>query len=168
MHSRRTLLKMLACGGALLATEAGATAETLAKPSKELTLPDGPEPWWLVFPLEQGSRLAKGLRVHSLSKVERGASVLTLLRKSGEEVRIHICFRSGQAKGLAHSKMFDLLLMDGGDGNRQTDEGLARVLNDIARRIRTNEMRKDANLRPLARMQTHEERVGTYGPETLT
>ena len=168
MHSRRTLLKMLACGGALLATEAGATAETLSAPSEAITLPDGPEPWWLIFPLEIGSSLAKGWKVHALTRVERGASVLSLRRNSGEEARVHICFRAGEAKGLAHSEMFDLLLMDGGNGHRPTDEGLARVLTDIARRIRTNELRKDANLRPLARMQTHEERVGAYGPETLT
>ena len=167
MHSRRTLLKMLACGGALLATEAGATAESMAKPGETMTLPDGPEPWWLIYPLEKGSKLPRGWRIQALSRVERGASVLELARNSEESVRLHICFREGEAKGLAHSEMFDLLLMDGGNGDRPTDEDLARVLKDIARRIRTNAVREDANLRPLARMQTHDERVGAYGPETL-
>lgn len=167
MQTRRTVLKMLAFGGTLFAAEAGATAETLAKPSEEMVLPDGPEPWWLIFPLSQGAKLAKGWEVSSLSRVERGASVLALTRNSGETARIHICFRQGKAKGLAHTEMFDLLLMDGGNGDRPTEEGLARVLKDIARRIRKNEVREDANLRPLSRMQTHEERVGVYGPETL-
>ena len=46
-------------------------------------------------------------------------------------------------------------------------ESLSRVLKDIERRIRKNEVREDVNLRPLARMQTHDERVDAYGPETL-
>jgi hypothetical protein len=168
MHSRRTLLKMLALGGTLFAAEAGATAEAMTKPGPKMRLPDGPEPWWLIFPLEQGSSLPRSWRVGTLSRVERGASILELVHASGERARVHICFRKGEAMGLAHSEMFDLLLMDGGNGDRSTEEGLARVLQDIARRIRTNELRQDANLRPLARMQTHDERVGAYGPETLT
>lgn len=167
MQTRRTVLKMLALGGTLFAAEAGATAEALSKPGREMTLPDGPEPWWLIFPLTKGANLAKGWQIHGLSRVERGASILELKRSSGESARVHICYRMGEAKGLAHSEMFDLLLMDGGNGDRPTEEGLGRVLKDIERRIRTNEVREDANLRPLSRMQTHDERVGVYGPDTL-
>ena len=151
----------------MFAAEAGATADALAKPGKQMKLPDGPEPWWLIFPLEKGAKLAKGWRVRGLSRVQRGASILELERMTGEFARVHICYRNGEPKGLAHSEMFDLLLMDGGNGDRPTEEGLGRVLKDIERRIRMNEVREDANLRPLARMQTHEERVGAYGPETL-
>lgn len=167
MQSRRTVLKMLALGTSLFAAEAGATAEAMSKPGDSVRLPDGPEPWWLIFPLERGSTLAKGWRIQGLSRVQRGASILELSHRSGERARVHICFRQGPAKGLAHSELFDLLLMDGGDGNQPTDESLGRVLKDIERRIRKNEVREDVNLRPLARMQSHEERVDAYGPETL-
>ena len=67
--------------------------------------------------------------------------------------------------GLAHSELFDLLLMDGGDGNQPTNESLGRVLKDIERRIRKNEVREDVNLRPLARTK-HDER-GCVWSETL-
>ena len=167
MQSRRTVLKMLALGTSLFAAEAGATADAMSKPGDGVRLPDGPEPWWLIFPLEKGSRLAKGWQIVRLSRVQRGASVLELVHHSGARARVHVCYRQGAAKGLAHSELFDLLLMDGGDGNQQTDESLGRVLKDIERRIRKNEVREDVNLRPLARMQTHDERVDAYGPETL-
>lgn len=167
MQSRRTVLKMLALGTSLFAAEAGATADAMAKPGASVRLPDGPEPWWLIFPLEKGSRLAKGWQIKGLSRVQRGASILELIHRDGDHARVHICFRQGPAKGLAHSELFDLLLMDGGDGNQPTNESLGRVLKDIERRIRKNEVREDVNLRPLARMQTHDERVDAYGPETL-
>lgn len=167
MESRRSILKMLALGGALFASEAGATASALASVGEGSRLPDGPEPWWLIAPLESGSRLARGWRVHSLSRVEQGASVLELRNTNGNVARIHVCFRQGKAKGLAHTRMFDLLLMDGGNGDRSTDEHLARVLKDVARRIRSNEVRKDGDMRPMSRMLTHNERVDAYGPENL-
>ena len=60
MQSRRNILKMLAFGGTLFAADASGTAEVLAQPSDEARLPDGPEPWWLLYPLTEGSQLAKG------------------------------------------------------------------------------------------------------------
>jgi len=158
---------MLAFGSAVFAAESQATAATLSQPGSELSLPDGPEPWWLLHPLQRGDSLPRGWRVGALSRVERGASVLELVRNETETVRVHLCFRVGEPKGLAYTQMFDLLLMDGGNGQQPTEEGLARVLKDIARRIATNELRSEGDLKPLARMMSHDERVEAYGPETL-
>ena len=98
MQSRRNILKMLAFGGTLFAADASGTAEVLAQPSDETRLPDGPEPWWLLHPLTEGSQLAKGWLVKGLSRVERGASILELVHPSGRQARIHICYRKEKPK----------------------------------------------------------------------
>jgi hypothetical protein len=68
---------------------------------------------------------------------------------------------------LAHSELFDLVLMDGGQGDRATAEDLGRVLLGLAERVRRNELRLDGDLDALSRTLPHEERVLLYGPENL-
>ena len=86
--------------------------------------------------------LGYGWQLISLSSVQNGAAVLKL-RKVGlkvEEADVHICVYDGQPSGIAQTTLFDLLLMDGRNGNDPTPEQLGRVVLGIAQRIRRNEL----------------------------
>ncbi len=172
MNSRRTILKNIGMGTAVAALAAGATAvvtrSTGGAPSAASRMPEGAGPWWLVAPLARGSHLGAGWFLAHLSPVERGASVLTLQHREGTVARVHLCHHQGDPKGLAHSDLIDLVLMDGGRGDRATDESLGRVLMGLAAHIRDNELSADGDLGALARMQPHSDRVLDYGPENLT
>ncbi len=128
----------------------------------------GDGPWWLLAPLTRGDHLGQGWFVAHLGAVERGASVLTLQHKQGQVARVHLCHHQGNPKGLAHTELLDMILMDGGQGDKPTDESLGRVLMGLARVVKVNELDAKGDLRDLARMQPHAERVNAYGPETLT
>jgi hypothetical protein len=173
MQTRRQLMQKLGLGVAVVT--AGATVSTAARAEHRRQLGAFAEggstdaaPWWLVAPLRPGLRLAGGWRVMDLSPVRRGAAVLTLAGSEGVEVGVHICAHGGQAQGLASSRLFDLVLMDGGQGDRPTPVGLAQAMNGLARAISRNEIEAADDLDHLARMLTHAERVELYGPESLT
>ena len=59
--------------------------------------------------------------------------------------------------------------MDGGDGDKRTDENLGRVIRTMAKRIAKNELGAidSSTLDSMARMLTHNERLALYGPEKL-
>jgi hypothetical protein len=133
-----------------------------------LVLNDGEAPTWLFAPFHEGSALALGWRMGALSPVSRGAAVLELVHTSGRAARVHLCAHDGQPKGVAHTALLDLVLMDGRAGEGVTDEDLGRVLLGLAAHVRTNELSADGDLAPLARMTTHGARVMRYGPHTLT
>ena len=54
--------------------------------------------------------------------------------------RVHICARGGQGAGLTHSHLLDFVLMDGGDGDKRTQENLGRVIMGLAKRVAKNEL----------------------------
>jgi hypothetical protein len=60
--------------------------------------------------------------------------------------------------------------MDGGDGDKRTDESLGRVIRTLAKRIARNELGAvdKQTLHDMARMLTHKERLLLFGPENLT
>ena len=125
-------------------------------------------PWWLLAPLKAGTSVGGRWRLHGLEPVDRGATILSLVHRDGRQARVHICARRGSARGLAHTGLFDLVLMDGGQGDRPTDEELGRVLCQIARHIRRNELRVDEDgLRSVLGLQAHTDRAARYGPQTL-
>lgn len=163
--TRRGLLQSLAIGGAIAATGASSVAE--AAPVQPFFAPGGAAPWWLLAPLTAGSRLAGGWSVVGLSQVRKGASVLLLEHAEFGEMEVHLCAHDGSPRGVTHSALVDLIVMDGGCGDRATNESLGRALKDIASRIRLNEVRGEADLKPLSRMLPHDERVDAYGPENL-
>ena len=82
--------------------------------------------------------------------------------------KIHICIYEGKPKGMAHTELFDLVLMDGGQGNKPTEETVGRVLLSLAEKMSENELDDDADLARVERMLTHGERVEVYGSESLT
>ncbi len=173
MPSRRDLLKNIGIGAAAVAAGAGSVqaAKAAHKATLEAFASGGStkgSPWWLIAPLQPGSHVGRGWAVASLSRVERGAAVLELRHRDGQSARLHVCGHDGRPKGLAHSALFDLVLMDGGRGDRRTPEGLGRALLGVADRIRKNEMVDGADLDSVARMLPHEQRVELFGAETLT
>lgn len=176
MDTRRKLLKKIGLGTAaagLVMSARSATGEAgLTAAADGAVQPTAAEagtgPWWLLAPLKRGDHLGQGWFVAHLGGVERGASVLTLQSREGELARVHLCQRTGSARGLAHTELLDLVLMDGGQGDRQTPENLGRVLLGLAEVIRGNELRMDGDIDQLAKLQPHAERVDAYGPESLT
>jgi len=171
MNSRRNLLKMMGFGAAASAVP---TAAAIASPeSRRAAIAaltgsgSSTAPWWLLAPLADGGPVGLGWRLAALSDIDRGAVVLSLAHRDGRTARVHLCAHAGSPRGLAHSALLDLILMDGGQGDQQTDEDLGRTLLNLAARIRTNEISDKADLRPLAHMMTHAERVELYGAETL-
>ena len=167
MASRRDVLKKLGIGMAAVTvgTAAASKAETLTAFAEGESLKNAP--WWLLSPLTIGSSVGKGWKVKSLGSIEQGASILTLQNVDKREYNVHICVHDGMPKGLAYTEFLDLVLMDGGQGDRPTDEAFGRVLLGIAKRIRHNELESQESFDELARLETHSERVGRYGPENL-
>jgi hypothetical protein len=179
MDSRRNVLKKMLVGTATAAVVPGTASAALqaVAPSAEnagrsalsrgLPLPAGAAPWWLVAPLAVGSPLKYGWYVADLGAVERGAAVLTLAHTNGKRAKLHLCGHAGNPRGVAHSDLLDLVLMDGGSGSFRTDEKLGRVVLGLADLVRRNELRADADMSAVANMMSHEERVGAFGPESL-
>jgi hypothetical protein len=167
MASRRDVLKKLGLGLTAITVTTGAAIQgsTCSAFASGSSL-DG-SPWWLLAPLTVGTVVGKGWQVSTLGSIENGASILTLQHKQGQTVNIHICAYDGDPKGLAHTEFLDLILMDGGCGDKPTDEHLGRVLMGIAKRIRKNELSLQQDLDALVQLQTHEERVLKYGAENL-
>jgi hypothetical protein len=167
MASRRDVLTKLGLGLTALTVTTGATIQgrTCSAFASGSSL-DG-SPWWLIAPLRAGTAVGKGWSVSELGNIEDGASILTLQSHQGQKVNIHICAYDGEPKGLAHTEFLDLILMDGGCGDKPTDEQLGRVLLGIAKRIRKNELSLQQNLDELVHLQTHEERILKYGAENL-
>ncbi len=172
MDSRRGMLKKLLVGTAATAAVPGTASATLgaveqASHASGISLPSGPAPWWLIAPARKGSEVGLGWYVGALSKVEKGAAILTLVHRSGQRARVHLCTHNGSPEGVAHTRLVDLVLMDGGSGSFRTDEQLGRVVLGLAERIRRNELDPEGDLWPLARMMSHQDRMDAYGPENL-
>jgi len=100
--------------------------------------------------------------------VEDGATILTLSQRDGRIARVHICARQGEARGLASTERFDLILMDGGQGDCRTEEDLARVLRQLARHMRRSERDVgEDGLRMVAGLSSPGDQVARYGAEAL-
>jgi hypothetical protein len=98
-----------------------------------------PAPWDLVRPLAIGSMVAHGWRVAGLTGVVDGSSVLTLENQRGRTQRVHLCRNDGRPQGLVCTKRFDLVVMNGGQGDVPTDEGLAQAVAEVAHALAANE-----------------------------
>lgn len=98
-----------------------------------------PAPWELLRPLAQGSVVAHGWRVTDLSGPVDGACVLTLENKRGRTQRVHVCRNNGDPQGLVHTRQFDLVVMNGGQGDLGTEEGFAQAVAAISHVLAANE-----------------------------
>lgn len=174
MQSRRDLLKHLGIGLASSTVLVGAACSSKAARAASLRAFAGGSsseaPWALLAPLSKGESVGRGWSVTELSPVQGGASVLNLCHRDGRTARVHICAQRGKATGVARTYLLDLVLMDGGDGDKRTDESLGRVIRTLAKRIARNELGAvdKQTLHDMARMLTHKERLLLFGPENLT
>lgn len=174
---RRALLKGLVIGGVSLVPLAGhalRAPESRRRGGSPLRgtqgdgtspmrgLDDGRPPWWLIAPVRRGSYVGSGWRVQSLSRIEQGAAVLTLAHLSGKVAAVHLCRRAGLPRGLAHTPNLDLYLMNDGDGELPTPEGVGRAVKTVAMRI-TRRERQEQRFDAPRGMMSHWARVRWYG-----
>src|SRR5262249_10807947 len=122
----------------------------------------GPPPWDLVRPLTMGSVVAHGWRVAGLTGVADGACVLTLRNARGREHRVHLCRNDGRPQGLVYTDRLDLMVMNGGQGDLPTEEGLAQAVAGLAHVLATNEASRQQQPIVVA-LQPHAERLRQYG-----
>lgn len=117
-------------------------------------------PWELLQPLAMGSVVAHGWRVAGLSGAVGGSCVLTLENQRGRSHRIHLCRNEGRPQGLVHTDRFDLLVMNGGQGDLPTEEGFAQAVAQVAHVLSANEHGRRAAV--VASLMPHEERLRRF------
>lgn len=110
------------------------TAEVLSE--------NGPAPWGLLQPLTLGAEVAHGWRVAGLTEVSDGSCVLTLQNERGRTHRVHLCRNDGRPQGIVYTDQLDLVVMNGGQGDLPTDEGLAQAVAEVAHVLASNENRQ--------------------------
>jgi hypothetical protein len=98
-----------------------------------------PAPWELLRPLALGSVVAHGWRVAGLTGVVDGSCVLTLQNERGRAHRVHLCRNDGRPQGLVYTNRLDLVVMNGGQGDLPTEEGLAQAVAEVAHVLAANE-----------------------------
>lgn len=161
MTTRRDVLKGIAAGGAVATVPVAAGALTGGTGGDA-------EQGWLLAPLRSGYRLGLGWHLGDLGVIEEGAIVISLVHDDRRVARVHLCLLGDDgARGVAQSHLFDFVLMDGRAGDAATDEGLGRVVLGLAAVVRENEIDARGDLRPLAQLMAHDERVLAFGPEHL-
>ncbi len=159
-NTRRDVLKGLAVGAAGIAAVTAAVPAEAGAPVPR----DEAEPAWeILSPVRPGDHLGFGWRAGPLRR-GAGAWTLSLLHAEHGEARVAICYRRGEARGLASTELLDLVLMDGAAGDRPTDEALGRVIIALSRILDRNER---AVAEASAHLMTHAERVARFGPELL-
>lgn len=123
-------------------------------------------PWALLAPFSEGTPLALGWVLESLSPVRNGATTMVLRHQQHGIARVAIRRNSGAPLGVAHTDHLDFMLMNGGGGTTQTDESIGRILIALARALRTNANRAAPaelvnGLLPHA--ETHQPKASTNG-----
>jgi hypothetical protein len=116
-------------------------------------------PWKLLRPLAVGAAVAPGWHLAGFTGVVDGSCVLTLQNERGRAHRVHVCRNDGAPQGLAHTKRFDLIVMNGGEGDLPTDENLAQAIAAVARVMAANEGK---TRQEVAALLTHNERVRLF------
>lgn len=166
MTTRRQVLGWMGVGAATAALGAPAVRETATAFASAAS--SAAAPWWLLSPLGPGASLGLGWTIAGLSAVDRGAAIVELSNSDGRGARVHLCTHSGSPVGIESTRFFDLVLMDGGQGDQRTPVDIARVLKQLGDRIRAAELDPTFDVSPLEAMLPHVERVLRYAPETLT
>lgn len=178
MLSRRSLVGRIAAGmaGAAVVLKGGRAGAAVSAPrtspvdtiaaqgpvpsgvaAESPPTPAGLVPWHVLAPLSAGSSLYGGWTLAACSPVFDGAAVLTLRNAEGRERRVHLCRRGSEPAGIAQSRRFDLVLMNGGAGDVGTDESLAQAIAQIAQRIESNDA-KPASRELEEKLLSHTER----------
>ncbi len=120
-------------------------------------------PWALLAPFGEGSRLAIGWSIESLSPIRGGAATLVLTHPERGRACVVIRRNGGAPLGVAHTDTLDFLLMNGGSGGTRTDESAGRVVAALARTLGAQPVPPGA-LPSLAALTPHAE---MQAPQTL-
>lgn len=120
-----------------------------------------PAPWELLRPLTVGSALGAGWQLAGLTGAVDGSCVITLQNEQGRTHRVHVCSNGGQPQGLVYTKRFDLLVMNGGQGDLPTDESFAQAVAALAHTLAANEG-DQAHGTVIAALMSHAERVERF------
>ena len=115
-------------------------------------------PWELLHPLTMGSVVAHGWKVAGLSGAVDGSCVLTLQNERGRSQRVHLCQNAGSPQGLVFTDKFDLIVMNGGQGDMATDESFAQAVAKVAHVLAANEGRHEV----VASLMPHDERLRRF------
>jgi hypothetical protein len=174
--SRRAAIGKLAVSTAAVCA-AGVAASTIApgqanasaptNPQQNHTAPSAekvpmaPAPWDLLHPLAAGSVLVSGWRVADLTGAVDGSCVITLQNERGRSHRAHICRNDGSPRGLVFTDRFDLVVMNGGQGDLPTEEGFAQSLAEVAHVLAANEDSRQAEP-VITALLPHEERLRRF------
>ena len=134
--------------------DASPPADTVA------SAPPPPPPWELVSPLAAGSVVGHGWRLAALSPVRDGACVATLENERGRAHRIHLCRNDGSPQGLIYTRRMDLVVMNEGQGELPTEEGLAQAVAALAHVVAANETRLADDVHDA--LLPHQERLRRY------
>ena len=119
-----------------------------------------PPPWELVHPLVAGSTVGHGWRLVGLGPVQHGSCVATLQNARGRSHRVHLCRNDGSPQGLVYTRRVDLVVMNEGQGDLPTEEGLAQAVAALAHAVAGNEARMPGSL--LAELLPHAERLRQF------
>jgi len=138
-----------------------AAAEGLDQPASAPVTSSAPAPWELLHPLRAGAEVGHGWRVAELRGVEDGSCVLTLANRRGRAQRIHLCANAGRPQGLVYTARVDLVVMNGGQGDLPTEEGLAQAVAAVAHVLAVNESQRQP-ARVVAALEPHAARLQRY------
>jgi hypothetical protein len=165
MHRRRFLQGVAVTSAAIVAPLTGSellpSARDEGEAAQAASSQQQTELWALMAPYVAGSTVGLGWSVQGLSSATPGAALLTLEHDSGEHAAVHLCGRAGDPRGVAHTDQIDMILMNRGDGQQPTDEGIGRVLKTLAANMRQNERRGAVVSR--SRLMPHAMRTGHFG-----
>jgi hypothetical protein len=132
--------------------------------SGQPTTVTSPPPWEILRPLAKGSVVAHGWRLAALTGAVDGTCVLTMRNARGRMHRVHLCRNDGHPQGLVYTKRFDLVVMNGGQGDLPTDEGFGQAVAKLAHVLAANENTRHS-ARVIAELLPHEERLRLFaGP----
>jgi len=93
-------------------------------------------PWALLAPFTEGTPLALGWVLESLSPIRAGAATMVLRHEQNSIARVTIRRNVGAPLGVAHTDHLDFMLMNGGGGTAETEGTLRRVLVAFANALR--------------------------------
>lgn len=131
-----------------------------------LTTESAAAPWELLDPLAMGSEVANGWRVAGLTGAVDGSCVVTLQNERGRALRVHVCRNDGRPQGLVYTRRFDLVVMNGGQGDLPTEEGFAQAVAELAHVLAANEVDpRQASV--VAALMPHSERVHQFSDRRL-
>src|SRR6185295_700478 len=114
----------------------------------------------LLSPFVVGGVVAHGWRLADLSPVRDGSCVVTLQNAPGRSHRVHVCRNDGTPAGIIHTRRLDLVVMNAGQGELPTEEGLAQAVAALAHAVAANEGKVADGV--LAELLPHAERVRRF------